>query len=368
MAENVCNTAAVSDMSHQDILIKYWLDNKINKTVLDELLKRGFDSLDALKLVKMEDLSSQNIPKGQRRLIFHIAQALNTNQPASTQIGTVTTLSAGNAGVSHTTRSTMEQPNDVYSSTLLDTLLQQQTQIASSDSSPTGTVTQNPLPSSQPSWNDPQIHIASATGKSASTFLDICDFVPQSTEEDLVIGGQGDQQLLIKSGPKKPRLESLTLSQWSIANLAILYKLVGDGKLVGASLMDYLSYTTKVYQLVQRFSLASVLLYDREYRKIQSTMNFRWGTDVQHLHTLFLQPRSNSSIQTNPIVAKRGAANQSGTRSRPDRRTDNNFCRNFNSDKGCSYEQCKFRHRCLVPGCGHAHSAVSHSNLSSEKK
>ena len=100
-------------------------------------------------------------------------------------------------------------------------------------------------------------------------------FCPQSTEEDLIIGGQGDQQLLIKSGPKKLRLESLTLSQWSIANLAILYNLVGDGKLVGASLMDYLSYTTKVYQLVQRFSLASVLLYDREYRKIQSIMNFQ---------------------------------------------------------------------------------------------
>ena len=125
----------------------------------------------------MEDLSSQNIPMGQRRLIFHIVQALNTNEPASTQSGTVTALSAGNAGVSHTTRSTMEQPNDVNGSTLLNTLLQQQTQIASSDSLPTGTVTQNPLPLPNPSWNDPQMHIASATGKSASTFLDVCDFV-----------------------------------------------------------------------------------------------------------------------------------------------------------------------------------------------
>ena len=164
MAENVCNTAAVSDMSDQDILIKYCLDNKINKTALDELMKRGFDSLDALKLVNMEDLSSQNIPMGQRRLIFHVAQALNTNEPASTQSGTA--LSAGNAGVSHAMGSTqaMEQPNDVYDSTVLNTLLQLQTQIASSESSPTETVTKNPQPLSQPSWNDPQIYIASATG------------------------------------------------------------------------------------------------------------------------------------------------------------------------------------------------------------
>ena len=63
-----------------------------------------------------------------------------------------------------------------------------------------------------------------------------------------------------------------------------LYNVVNEGKLVGPSLMDYLSYTTKVYQLVQRFSLVSVLLFDREYHKLQGSMNFRWGTDVQHLH------------------------------------------------------------------------------------
>ena len=97
-------------------------------------------------------------------------------------------------------------------------------------------------------------------------------------EEEVVVGGQGEQQLVIKAGPKKPRLESLTLSQWSVANLGILYKLANEGKLGGPSLMDYLSYTTKVYQLVQKYSLVSVLLYDREYRKLQGALGFRWGT------------------------------------------------------------------------------------------
>ena len=32
-------------------------------------------------------------------------------------------------------------------------------------------------PSTQPSWNDLQIHIASASGKSVSSYLHICDFV-----------------------------------------------------------------------------------------------------------------------------------------------------------------------------------------------
>ena len=75
--------------------------------------------------------------------------------------------------------------------------------------------------------------------------------------------------------------------------------------------MDYLSYTTKDYQLVQRYSLTSVLFYDREYRKVQASMNFRWGIDVQHLHNVFLQPRAGQRSKANSISSqKRGSSNQ----------------------------------------------------------
>lgn len=142
------------------------------------------------------------------------------------------------------------------------------------------------------------------------------------------------------------------------------FKLVNDGKLVGSHLMDYLSYSTKVYQLVQRYSLTSILLFDREYRKLQGTMNFRWGTDVQHLHTLFLQPGASSGPQWNLTnIQRRGGSNQSSSKPRSDKRFD--ICRNFNSDKGCSYEQCRFKHRCIVPGCSQSHPATAHSH---EKK
>ena len=92
--------------------------------------------------------------------------------------------------------------------TLSNTLLSQQAQVAMSGHSsnasssinvqPIGTLNQE----AQPSWNDPQIHIASATGKLTSTYYNICDFVPHSLDMDLV-GSQGEQQLVIKSGPKK---------------------------------------------------------------------------------------------------------------------------------------------------------------------
>ena len=248
------DVGTVSDLSDTDILIQYCLQNKVNKTAVDELLKRGFDSLDALKLVNMEDLRSQHIPMGQRRLIFHIAKALGDTESTSgsttsvsagqPRTATATRTAGGNTGVSQVLQSVgatsasqlnqsqsstmaaplagntgvsqallgfqQQQTNNVYNQTLLNTFLSQKAQLATSGPSSIstnsvkvqtmGTVNQ----AVQPSWNDPQIHIASATGKLTSTYYDICDFVPHSLDEDLVVGGQGEQQLVIKSGPNKP--------------------------------------------------------------------------------------------------------------------------------------------------------------------
>ncbi len=161
---------------------------------------------------------------------------------------------------------------------------------------------------------------------------------------------------MLKSGPRKPRLEALTLCQWSIANLSILYKFVGDGKLHGAAMMDYLSYTTKVYQLVQRFSLVSVFQYDREYRKMQAEMGFRWGTDVQHLHTLCLQPRERQLAQN----GKKGQSLSSLPKDRVDKREGETVCRSFNTEKGCSFRNCKYKHQCILPGCNQRHTVQTH--------
>ena len=131
-----------------------------------------------------------------------------------------------------------------------------------------------------------------ASGRSNNVFFDIVEFVGRDTIEEEVVAGTVDgKQIVVKSG-SKPKLESVTLSQWSIANLAtIMYTLMGEGRLVGQGVVDYLSYTTKIYQLTQRYENASVYFYDREYRKLQAAHNFRWGTDIPHLHTMQLIPR-----------------------------------------------------------------------------
>ena len=245
-------TLTIDDMSASNQMIKFCLDNNIQKSVIDELLDRGFDSLPALSLVDQEDLKTQKIPVGQRRLILHITKTLRKNDnpddiqetpsdSSGTQSpGTQTpgTQTPGPA-TAQTAGSSAQQP-DLYQHTLLNSLLAQQAQLAATQGPRLQLPTTHQVSAlhtatglTQPSWQDPQVHIATATGKSSSAFYDICDFVPTAVEEEMVIGGQGEQQIVVKSGPKKPKLESLTLSQWSIANLGILYKLVGEGKLGG---------------------------------------------------------------------------------------------------------------------------------------
>ena len=448
------SSVRVSDLSDTDKVINYCLENKIDKDIIDEILVRGYTSMEAFVLLDMADIQSPKIPKGQRRLLVHIAEALRqktcaptkshaiapgqgtppitheapttlgtsgslpglpqtsavqstsqattaahrgsltpglpnidsmtmpgphtlgtlpvgTNAPGLPSLGTASLsgpTSLGNLGTSQQATLTAQplassqtsQP--LCNQTLVNTLIAQQQQLAQMTSThPSQGQAQGAfvIPTVQPTWNDPQIHLASATGKSVSPYYDICDFVPSSIEEEVLIGGNGDQRIVVKSGPKKPLLENLTLSQWSIANMAILYKLINEGKLHGPSLLDYLSHTTKIYQLVQRFNLPSVLLYDRECRKLQSAMGFRWGTDVQHLHKLDLIPRDKPP--SNPAPPNKKPQNPgSGPRHRPAKR-DIDICRNFNSKKGCTYPGCKFRHQCILPECNEAHSATVHT-------
>ena len=148
-------------------------------------------------------------------------------------------------------------------------------------------------------WQDPQVHlISSATGRSGNAHYDVVDFIGKdSIEEEVVAGTHEGRHIIVKSG-EKLKLEAITLSQWLIANLAITYRLLGEGKLGDDGVIDYLSYTTKIYQLTQRYENVSVYFYDQEYRKRLASHSFRWGTDIPHLHTMQLtpcDPHSNAS-------------------------------------------------------------------------
>ena len=90
----------------------------------------------------------------------------------------------------------------------------------------------------------------------------------------------------LKTGPRRPRIEDVSVADWSVANTRIMDKLFGDN--VTEEVRDYWSYTVKISELFRDFERVSVLLFDKEYRHLQAEKGFRWGTDIPHLHTLRL--------------------------------------------------------------------------------
>ncbi|CAC5393939.1 unnamed protein product [Mytilus coruscus] len=146
------------------------------------------------------------------------------------------------------------------------------------------------------SWKDPQIFLKSASFDPNVNYFDITDFLPNTlgvlteSEEKLVSEASGGK-LVFKSGPAKPKLETLTVTQWSMANLSIMHKLLAVGDLASSQVMDYLSYTMRVYLFLSSCELVSVLFFYREYRRLQKQHQFRWGTDIPHLHSVLLRPK-----------------------------------------------------------------------------
>ena len=97
------------------------------------------------------------------------------------------------------------------------------------------------------SWQDPQVYLKSgATTK--SEFLDIIDFVDHlHNQSERVVSSSDGFELICRERTKKPKLDSISIPQWSSANLAILYKRVQDGILQHNQIFDYLSYTANIY-------------------------------------------------------------------------------------------------------------------------
>ena len=300
--------------------------HKISGKTVDLLIKEGFDSMEALILIDSDDLAQTKIQRGQQKLLLKALLSLTSSgeetgsASATGGIDTAATADVDIAGIgthadgtqgTHTDGSPQQPRDDIYTRLMAEHMRAMQSGPTTSENAFIDGQRETALNSSQAamrrddlgdtvgrfgtmpgSWQDPQIHLrSSASGRSAHAYHDIVGFVGKDTMEETVMAGmhEGGQDI-IKSGVK-PKLESLTLSQWSIANLTILYTLVGEGKLECNSILDYLSYTTKIYQLTQRYENVWVYFYDREYRKLQACHEFRWGTDIPHLHTMQLTPR-----------------------------------------------------------------------------
>ena len=226
-------------------------------------------------------------------------------------------------------------------------------------------------PPSQNFQIDPMIYLCGSSGRSVA--LDICDFVnltPPVSHLNISDCAGADDVLKefyqAKSGPKRPKLQDVTVGQWGLANTRIMNKLFLDT--VAAAVIDiqgmrrYLAYTAKTFELFGKFDRVSVLEYDQHYRIYQAANNLAWGTDVPHLETMSLY---RSSLQ--PKSSMLGQVRNGGTSSTGGHKS---VCKMYNSMGGCKFGlRCNFAHQCLKcseshPQFVHNTSAPVHSNRS----
>ncbi len=205
---------------------------------------------------------------------------------------------------------------------------------------------------------NPLVYLMPKTSRKA---LDIVDFVCSGVmeSEETVVQGTMGSQVVLKSGPKRPKLESVSPMQWSGANMRILVELLTKGMLQQQSIMDYIAYTVKVSELAESYMWQSVLAYDRAYRQLQAQHGFRWASDSPHLATLHLKPRQGSKGDSR---ATRTGATQ------PSSASSTQICRLFNRNQCPFGAECRFRHICSAPSCNEKHPLALHGKQKAEAK
>ena len=108
-----------------------------------------------------------------------------------------------------------------------------------------------------------------AKGERGLWIVDFVDKIVTNTE-DRTISDMGNTKIVISPGPKRAKLESLSIAKWVIWNTRIFHSLLSSGKLPSTQdVQHYLAYTVKIMELSSKFSWPSVLWYDVEFHHIQ---------------------------------------------------------------------------------------------------
>ena len=342
--------------------VEMWaLQKKIPTEALHVLFDLGFESMEAVSCLAKEDLAKSKLPVGITKLIlkavrqtFQQETADNATPPSSRNTTTAATQQPSSQ--EDAVRTGPTEDTDFINEVLGN--IQRARSTAHTDPG-------------QPinlaggySWQDPQVHLKSLASGNQDQFLDITDhvFPGNNLQTERVVSESGDFQFVYKSGPQKPKIENISLSQWSTANLAILHKLVEGGVLPIEQVFDYLSHTTRIYRLISSHDMVSVFLYDREYRRLQHVHKFRWGTAVNHISEEFLRLRSKPASQSAKNEKKSAFPKGQQHPKYVNFTTDGiEICRKFNSKLGCQNQTCKYGHVCSVPGCcSPGHSRLNH--------
>jgi len=210
--------------------VKIWAERKkISLEAIRVLFTLGYSSMEALACLAQEDLCNSEIKIGQQRLIMKAVK--------QTFIQGKCVDHDGVTGVTTTQPFTqsfaegMTQLGHTQEIGLLPSANMAAPMNAAGTIYSTGILSNKESQEGVHSWKDPQIYLKSLVAKHIGIFYDIIDFLNVNTpvKQDVVVSDTGYSQLIYKASPAKPNLETITVAEWSTANLAILYKLVTEG-------------------------------------------------------------------------------------------------------------------------------------------
>ena len=318
------------------------LDQGILDTTVDTLFTHGFTSHDDFHLMQQDDIEIMHIqPLAQRRRLIHLKASNNSPNGIRPQMPTTQTNDASNCN---------DQQQTLPIAALMQLLTQQQQPArvdTSENSRSNGEPGSFPIILSKPSKH-----------------LDIVDYLRhyEPPSEKVLVGKEGEEQVIIRSGNAKPKLDQVTPLQWTGASIRIMRDLILKGSLHSNDIDSYLSYMEKIADFASKYTWPSILTYDREYRRWQAQNSCTWGTDNIHLAEIHLDTRSRPSGTTSQ---KQGGRFNSKPNGQPNR--SNEICRQYNLAKCMFGSTCKFQHKCLAPGCNATHTIMDHSKNDQSK-
>ena len=266
------------------------------------LAENGFESIQSVALIDDGTIADLAINKGQSLLLrAMVAAAKNITQDQS----------AANS---------VENPGQVN----LDHLLAS-------------------LQSAAPPVNAPQLAGTSVHPNPLHKPVDITQLVSLHPSS----GGEAELSVVdgrLCVGSKRTPRDKLSLAQYMEGALKAYSTLQARG--AGE---NYLSYLTRVAQLAQVFQWQSVLLFDREFRRLQAESNLPWDTECSYLMTLLLRPLPSPSSTT--------ANSKYDRRPRKDPASGKEVCIRFNKGT-CTSTACRFAHMCMI--CLGPHQELNH--------
>lgn len=120
----------------------------------------------------------------------------------------------------------------------------------------------------------------------------------------------------------------ITIDEWGAANGRLLNFLLSSHNLARSDIEYYIAYTTQIFDFATKYTWASILVFDQQYRELQAHHGFKWGTFAPQLEMQLLQPKTTQQPSDMRRVAD-----------------TTEECRMFRAKGSCSFgSKCKFRH------------------------